>query len=103
MSQVWKSVRTFNIRLAPGITKTDSPSTASEAVSQLTNGCAAHDSSQSTRLEGKNGPHFRAFTSGASRPMWLVGCRLELLMDKSELVRVQHSPQVLDLVVSYVE
>jgi hypothetical protein len=41
--------------------------------------------------------------SGASRPLWLVGCRLELLMDKSELVRVQHSPQVLDLVVSYVE
>ena len=64
---------------------------------------AAHDSSQSTRLEGKNGPHFKAFTSGASRPMWLVGCRLELLMDKSELVRVQHNPQVLDLVVSYVE
>jgi hypothetical protein len=54
--------RTGQFQVA-GMTKNDSPSTASEAVSQLTNSCAAHDSSQSARETGKNGPHFRVFTS----------------------------------------
>src|SRR6266852_4550842 len=37
--------------------------TPPEAVSLLVNGCAAHDWGQVLTFEGKNGPHFRAFTS----------------------------------------
>ena len=48
--------------IAPGIPQNDSPSAAPEAVSQLTNGCAAQGWGQMCRFQGKMCPHFRSFT-----------------------------------------
>jgi hypothetical protein len=44
--------------------------TPPEAVSLLVNGCAAHYSRQVLTFEGKNGPHFRAFTSTVTNALF---------------------------------
>ena len=53
--------------------------TPPEAVSLLVNGCAAHDWGQVLTFEGKNGPHFRAFTSHPERSEGSVAIGSEML------------------------